>query len=349
MKIVYVAYSLLNRGGDRMVLAHAGWMAAHGHDVELCCSIVDTVLEIPAGIRMSAPRSNGMLGMIISALFSRRDADIVLASITPMACFLFPRSGRRVVYFAQDYNELFYSSSLLNRIVGLFNFMALTVCRIPVIAVSGHLAARLSERFGADVRVVENGVNTKQFFSSPDPALISVKGSAKAVLFFSRKDGGKAFDIAQKIARGLAGDSSCPVEVWTVGETCHGVFEGCLHRDFGYVEEGRLRQLMSSADVFVYPTRHEGFGLMPLEAFACGCPVVTTTAVAFARHRDNALVASVEDVSTLIDLTRLILSDDLLRSRIVSNAMATAQTMTLEASSERFASTLESYARAGCR
>ena len=42
----------------------------------------------------------------------------------------------------------------------------------------------------------------------------------------------------------------------------------------GYVESQDLPALYSAAEVFVYPSKYEGFGLPILEAMACGAPVL---------------------------------------------------------------------------
>ncbi|MCW4586921.1 glycosyltransferase family 4 protein [Gluconacetobacter entanii] len=42
----------------------------------------------------------------------------------------------------------------------------------------------------------------------------------------------------------------------------------------GRVSDGELRALYEAAACFVFPSLYEGFGLPPLEAMACGCPVV---------------------------------------------------------------------------
>ena len=42
----------------------------------------------------------------------------------------------------------------------------------------------------------------------------------------------------------------------------------------GYVDDDALPDLYGGAEALCYPSRYEGFGLPPLEALACGCPVL---------------------------------------------------------------------------
>ncbi|OBS09992.1 glycosyltransferase [Acidihalobacter prosperus] len=46
----------------------------------------------------------------------------------------------------------------------------------------------------------------------------------------------------------------------------------------GYVEDDDLLKLYNSCALFVFPSLHEGFGLPPLEAMACGAPVIASNA-----------------------------------------------------------------------
>ncbi len=56
----------------------------------------------------------------------------------------------------------------------------------------------------------------------------------------------------------------------------------------GHVSEEALAQLYRHAELFVYPSWYEGFGLPPLEAMACGTPVITSNTSCFPEVLGNA-------------------------------------------------------------
>ena len=73
-------------------------------------------------------------------------------------------------------------------------------------------------------------------------------------------------------------------------------------RFLGYVPLDDLRVLYATARVFVYPSLWEGFGLPPLEAMACGCPVLTSRVSAIPEVTGGAAIlvdpTSVEELAT---------------------------------------------------
>jgi glycosyltransferase involved in cell wall biosynthesis len=86
-------------------------------------------------------------------------------------------------------------------------------------------------------------------------------------------------------------------------------------RCLGFVPDAQLPDLYRAADVFVYPSLHEGFGLPPVEAMACGCPVISSTRGALAEViGDAAAVVQPEDVESIATQLRLFASNESLRN-----------------------------------
>ncbi len=84
----------------------------------------------------------------------------------------------------------------------------------------------------------------------------------------------------------------------------------------GYVPDDVMNALMSACRAFAYVSRYEGFGLPPLEAMACGAPVVTSNVSSLPEVvGDAALQVPPFDVSALAGALRRLLGDERERER----------------------------------
>lgn len=93
----------------------------------------------------------------------------------------------------------------------------------------------------------------------------------------------------------------------------------------GYVPDEHLAAIYSAADVFVYPSLYEGFGLPPLEAMACGTPVITSATSAIPEVvGDAALLVEPTDVRALAVALERVLSNPDERQRLGKAGMARA-------------------------
>lgn len=99
----------------------------------------------------------------------------------------------------------------------------------------------------------------------------------------------------------------------------------------GHVSDAELRALYEQALALVYPSRYEGFGLPPLEAMTCGCPVVISDQPALleiAGDSEAVLVTGMDDAEGLARTMTQLAQDDELRRRLSDRGRAHAARFT---------------------
>lgn len=87
----------------------------------------------------------------------------------------------------------------------------------------------------------------------------------------------------------------------------------------GYAGESELRDLYSACLVFVYPSLYEGFGLPPLEAMACGAPVLVSDIPALVESTGGAArLADPRNADDIAQTISEVLNDDDQRAALSS-------------------------------
>lgn len=114
----------------------------------------------------------------------------------------------------------------------------------------------------------------------------------------------------------------------------------------GFVSRERLRELYRSALVFVYPSRSEGFGIPPLEAMACGAPVIATRTGAIPDYAEGAaLLIEPNDRGGLSSALRRLLGDAGLRNELRQRGPERARLYRWDESARRMRELLSEAAR----
>ena len=124
------------------------------------------------------------------------------------------------------------------------------------------------------ISVVYNAIDRQLFKTSPAPS----QGGEVFVLCVSSLDPRKNFARLIEACQGLTG-----AKLYIVGKY-NRVFSQQMDLDtssdnirfLGRVSDEELVRLYNQATCFVFPSLYEGFGLPPLEAMACGCPVLVS-------------------------------------------------------------------------
>jgi glycosyltransferase involved in cell wall biosynthesis len=102
-----------------------------------------------------------------------------------------------------------------------------------------------------------------------------------------------------------------------------------------YVPADELPAFYAGAEAFVFPSLYEGFGLPPLEAMACGCPVVTSNVSSLPEVcGDAAYYVNPYDIENIAEGIHKVLTDKFLRRSLIEKGLERAKLFSWEKSAK---------------
>ncbi|TAL55045.1 glycosyltransferase family 1 protein [Pandoraea sp.] len=94
----------------------------------------------------------------------------------------------------------------------------------------------------------------------------------------------------------------------------------------GAVTDGELKALYQNAACFIFPSLYEGFGLPPLEAMRCGCPVIASREASLPEVcADAALYCDAYSIEDIAEKIALMMSEPALRERFRARGLERAK------------------------
>lgn len=258
------------------------------------------------------------------------DCDINVATwfLTAFAVY---RSGKGVpFFFFQDFHEMiqplgqYYVKMFEESLYLPFN----------IITGSNWLKDWINKNYMKDAAVSGYGIDHNIFY--PRPSILDNFEGAKIMGIFSR---GSEYKGGTDLINALNIVSEKIHDINLILVCNRGTFEDLIQNNdikFKYTffespDDNKLAELYSSSDIFVFPSHIEGYGLPPLEAMACGTPVVTTDCLGvrdFVTNRNNALLVPTKNPEAIADAILKVLKDSTLSNNLKINGIKTAQRST---------------------
>lgn len=99
----------------------------------------------------------------------------------------------------------------------------------------------------------------------------------------------------------------------------------------GFISMDHIPFLYNACELFVYPSFYEGFGLPPIEAMACGVPVIASNVTSIPEIvKDSTLLVNPYDVTDISEKMYNVLHDNSLRQSLITKGLKRASDLTWE-------------------
>jgi glycosyltransferase involved in cell wall biosynthesis len=372
MKVLIIATGIAPRLGgvghyERQLLPHlATSLTARGCQVTVLLSRDGHLSHIDAGVRvvrLPVSRSPGIIRILaehayIPALGFRTDVTIALDHRFP----LLPVKCGRTLVVVHDVFPLQQRAGdfpIETNIVRRWHY-CLTIERAIkaadiLVAVSAFTASQIARFFAATaerISVIPPGIDHERFHPPAGAEEIErLRSFYRLPAQFYLFVGGLSFNKNLRLivdtysAGGLAGQYMLPVVVVGPSRNPSNPTVQLIERNgigeyfkfLGYVPDADLPVLYGAARALIHPSWHEGFGFPPIEAMACGTPVIASNRTAIPEVvGDAALLIDPGSQESLAEALREV-NDESIRKGLVARGLERVKLFSWERTAQQIA------------
>ena len=265
-----------------------------------------------------------LIPVIKDKYIKKADAIIASAWVTAYDVAKLSKDKGDKWYFIQDY-EIWD-----NQVKGVNSY------RLPLkkIVIAKWIKEKLIEECKCkeeEIHIVRNGIDTMKFTKSGNEETTECLECLMLDHELKKKgvsNGVKAFEEAKRTIKNLhlsmfGVKKSANVPAWA------DFYENPSHEE--------LLSLYRKADIFIFPSLEEGWGLTPLEAMACGCAVAGTNVGCMRElgvNGENALISEPNDISEMSKNICLFANKEF-RQKISEEGWKTVQMLDWESSTQK--------------
>ncbi|MCL6604863.1 MAG: glycosyltransferase family 4 protein [Paenibacillus sp.] len=331
MKVVIPVGALHLGGGCKNLADLANALHVRGHDTEI---LVPEREPVVYDIHCKLTRIPALHSSYIPY------ADLVIANFYTTFSACYEAWPKQCVRFSQAYEP----SWVPDRDFALWTYAQ----GIPVITLSNWLDEQIYQAVGQRTYIHNPGVDPLIFYPPPIPKKFAPE-KRKIILYLARDpDSGyeiKGFyDFVQcmelfnrKYTGKFIVHMVCPEKKLQLPS-------GIPCRTYGALTDKQFAELYREADIFVSSSWIEAYGFPPLEAMACGTPVVTTDSGGirdFSEHMKSAFITKPQNPSELAEAIMIVLSNETLYQELVTGGLESASRFRKHDFEQKLVDTLE--------
>ena len=181
----------------------------------------------------------------------------------------------------------------------------------------------------------------KKYYSISDNYILYVGG------FSPRKNISGLIEAFSKIQKKLPKDMKLII-AGTKGKS-YSIYKSLTHKLHltekvifpGFIAVEHMPYLYGGAELLVYPSFYEGFGLPPLESMACGTPVIASNVTSIPEILgDSAILCSPQDIDILSESILSVIFDEKQKANLIKKGFIKANSLTWESTAKK---TMDAY------